>query len=324
MRLSLRSESDGPKTGGSQNQPPVAILLSTFNGERFLGEQLLSYTAQTHGNWTLYCRDDGSTDSSRAMIEAFRQGPGWARVVQLPNDEKLRATGSFLALLDTALREDAEFFAFSDQDDVWLPEKLAHAVAALNEVEVDRPALYFCPRTPVDRGLRPLGQTPSLRRPLGFPAALTQNVIPGCCMTLNRAAAEIINTTRVPEQTWHDWWCYLLVSAREGLVIKGDTPDILYRQHDSNLVGEPRKFWHRSAAAVRRGRDPFLDLFWRHVAALQSYPDHLPARTREMLATIIEASRGGIMARAKVLFIPGLVRQTWWETLLFRVWFLLG
>jgi hypothetical protein len=107
-------------------------------------------------------------------------------------------------------------------------------------------------------------------------------------------------------------------------VIRGDSQDILYRQHDRNLIGEPRKFWHRSAAAVRRGRDPFLTMFWGHVAALQAYPDHLPDRTRQMLATIVEASQGGMLARAKALFIPGLVRQTWLETLLFRLWFLLG
>jgi glycosyltransferase involved in cell wall biosynthesis len=306
------------------NEPSVAILLSTFNGERYLEDQLRSYTAQTHGNWQLYWRDDGSTDDSTTVMTAFGMGPGWGRCVHLPKDGKLRATGSFLTLLGMALRGDASFFAFSDQDDVWLPEKLAHAVAALSQVTADRPALYFCARTPVDRSLRPIGHSPALRRPPGFPAALTQNVIPGCCMTLNRAAAELVDAAEAPDHTWHDWWCYLVVSAREGVVIRGDSPDILYRQHDRNLIGEPRKFWHRSAAAVRRGRDPFLTMFWGHVAALQAYPDHLPDRTRQMLATIVEASQGGMLARAKALFIPGLVRQTWLETLLFRLWFLLG
>jgi glycosyltransferase involved in cell wall biosynthesis len=322
--LRLSSRPDPPEPAIGFGEPSVAILLSTYNGEPYLADQLRSFTAQTHGNWQLYWRDDGSSDHSPVMMAAFGKGPGWGRCVHIPEDGKLRATGSFLALLDMALRSDAAFFAFSDQDDVWLPEKLAHAVAALDQVTAGRPALYFCPRTPVDRRLRPIGQSPALRRPPGFPAALTQNVIPGCCMTLNRAAAELINAAEAPDRTWHDWWCYLVVSARDGLVIGGETPDILYRQHDRNLVGEPRRFWRRSAAAVRRGRDPFLDLFWQHVAALQAYPGLLPDRTRQMLATIVVASRGGLLARARALFIPGLVRQTWWETLLFRLWFLLG
>jgi hypothetical protein len=223
-----------------------------------------------------------------------------------------------------ALRGGSTFFAFSDQDDVWLPEKLAHAVTALEEVTADRPALYFCGRTLVDSTLRPIGQAPALRRPPGFPAALTQNVIPGCCMILNRTAAELIVAAEVPDRTWHDWWCYLVVTAGGGLVIPGNSPDILYRQHDGNLIGEPLRFWSRTAAAVRRGRDPFISILWGHVAALQSRPALLPEYTRSVLTTIVDAAKGGMFARFRALFIPGFVRQTWFETLIFRVWFLLG
>jgi hypothetical protein len=306
------------------DEPCVAILLSTFNGERYLAEQLQSYIAQTHGNWRLYWRDDGSTDNSPALMAAFANGLGEGRCVRLPEDGQLRATASFLALLRLALRGNSSLFAFSDQDDVWLEDKLAHAVATLGQVPENRPALYFCARTLVDSALRPIGQAPVLRRPPGFPAALTQNVIPGCCMILNRAAAELIDAAQAPDKTWHDWWCYLVVSAGDGLVIEGSSSDILYRQHAGNLVGEPFRFWRRTAAAVRRGRNPFISLFWRHVAALQARPGLLPDRTCTTLATIVDASRGGPIGRARALFIPGFVRQTWLETLVFRLWFLLG
>jgi hypothetical protein len=289
-----------------------------------LGEQLRSYTTQTHGNWQLYWRDDGSTDGSTALMTAFAKGPGNRQCVRLVEDGQLRATGSFLALLRMALLGEAAFFAFSDQDDVWLPDKLAHAVAGLNQVAPDRPALYFCARTLVDSTLRPIGETPALRRPPGFPAALTQNVIPGCCMVLNRAAAELIDAATVPDVTWHDWWCYLVVSASDGLVTGGDAPDILYRQHPGNLVGEPRSFWRRALRAARRGRGPFMTVFWRHVAALRARAGLLPDGTCMLLSTIDRARREGIVARLKALRTPGLVRQTWSETLVFRVWFLLG
>jgi glycosyltransferase involved in cell wall biosynthesis len=304
--------------------PCVAILLSTFNGERFLSEQLRSYKAQTHSNWRLYWRDDGSTDGSAALMAAFATGPGRGRSIHLQANGQMRPTGSFLSLLRAALLGEAAYFAFSDQDDVWLPDKIAHAVAALEQVAAHRPALYFCARALVDSTLRPIGKAPVLRRPPGFPAALTQNVIPGCCMILNRAAAELVDAAEPPEKTWHDWWSYLVVSAGDGVVIRGQSQDILYRQHDHNLVGEPLRFWRRTAAAARRGRDPFIGLFWRHVAALQARPGLLTERTRAVLATIVNASRGGIVARARVLFLPGFVRQTWLETLVFRLWFLLG
>jgi hypothetical protein len=305
-------------------EPCVAILLSIFNGERYLGDQLRSYTAQTHGTWQLYWRDDGSTDGSAALMAAFARGPGRGQCVHFEEDGQLRTTGSFLALLRASLQGEASYFAFSDQDDVWLPEKLAHAVSGLSRVAADRPAIYFCARTLVDSTLRRIGETPALRRSPGFPAALTQNIIPGCCMILNRAAAELIDAAEAPESTWHDWWCYLVVSASDGIVIRGDAPDILYRQHPGNLVGEARGIWRRALGAIQRGRQPFMTVFWRHVAALRARPGLLPEGTHTLLVTIDRASRGGIVARLRALRTPGLVRQTWLETLVFRLWFLLG
>ncbi len=123
---------------------------------------------------------------------------------------------SFLALLRMALGGPAAFFAFSDQDDVWLPEKLAHAVAALADLPRGHPGLYFCARALVDSTLAPVGEVLAPRRPPGFPAALTQNLAPGCCMMLNRAAGELIDRGPVPEGTWHDWWAYVVVAAYGG------------------------------------------------------------------------------------------------------------
>jgi hypothetical protein len=234
------------------------------------------------------------------------------------------ATRSFLALLHQALDGPAAFFAFSDQDDVWLPHKLAHGVEALAETPSHQAALYFCARTPVDAALRQIGLAIVPRRPPGFPASLTQNVAPGCCMMLNRAAAELIDRGNVPDGTWHDWWSYIVVSASGGAVIASDSPDILYRQHGANAVGEPLGFWWRTTAAVRRGRGPFMALFRRQIDVLKAGPLTLPEQTNAVLAIIDRASHGGLLARLRALRIPGFVRQTRAETALFRLWFLLG
>jgi hypothetical protein len=310
---------DAPAAGPSGE----AILLSTFNGERYLAEQLASFTAQTHTDWQLYWRDDGSSDGTAGVMAGFAAvAPG--RCVTCAQGGRLRATRSFLALLRMALPGPAAFFAFSDQDDVWLPEKLAHGVAALRTVPPSRPALYFCGRKLVDATLAPIGEVLAPNRPPGFPASLTQNLAPGCCMMLNRAAATLIASAAVPDGTWHDWWSYIVVSASGGAVIAGNTPDILYRQHSQNLVGEPPGFWRRTAAAVRRGRKPFMTLFWRHIDALRAGPVLLPNQTCALLTVIERGKRGGFSARLKALGLPGFVRQTWAETLLFHLWFLLG
>ena len=107
-------------------------------------------------------------------------------------------------------------------------------------------------------------------------------------------------------------------------MIAGETPDILYRQHSFNLVGEPRGFWHRTAGATRRGPGPFMTLFWRQVAALQAGSVPLPDQTRDLLKIIERGNHGGLLARLRALRLPGFVRQTGAETLLFRLWFLLN
>ena len=128
--------------------PGVAILLSTFNGEQYLAEQLASFTAQTHANWQLYWRDDGSSDGTDRQVDIFAASEGAGRCINHPEGGHMRATGSFLALLRLALTGPARFFAFSDQDDVWLPEKLSHGVAALTDLPQGRPGLYFLCTSP--------------------------------------------------------------------------------------------------------------------------------------------------------------------------------
>ncbi len=169
-----------PSTSPSVSRQTVAILLSTFNGEQYLRDQLASFTAQTHADWQLYWRDDGSSDATIRLMTTFARTTD--RCIPDPPGPRLRATRSFLALLRTALQGPAEFFAYADQDDVWLPEKLAHGVAALGNLPRDRPGLYFCARTLVDAKLTPVGNVLAPRRPPGFPAALTyyyllQNVL---------------------------------------------------------------------------------------------------------------------------------------------------
>jgi hypothetical protein len=302
----------------------VAILLSTFNGAKYLGDQLSSFTAQTHKDWRLYWRDDGSSDDSAAVMEAFASGAGQGRCLRLDGSGHLGAAASFLALLAMAVAGPAAYFAFSDQDDVWTRDKLAHGVAALCARPPQQPALYFCARTLVNERLVPLKYVPPPGRTPGFPAALTQNVAPGCCMVVNRAAAELVGRCPVAEGTWHDWWAYIVVAASDGVIIAGESPDVLYRQHGGNLIGESLDRWHRGLGALLRGRATFLALFWRHVATIRAWDGPLSDQTRARLAIIERARRGGLSDRIRALRIPGLVRQTLLETQIFRLWFLWG
>ena len=300
----------------------MAVLLSTWNGERYLPEQLASLAGQLDADWTLLWRDDGSADETVTVLEAFAASrPG--RCVRPPVPEgRLGAPGSFFALLREAPPDLP--VAFADQDDVWLPERLARGLDSLARCDPSRPALYCARQRLVDSQLRPLGLSAELRRPPGFPTALTQNIATGCTMMLNPAATRLVASSTPPAGTLHDWWCYLVVAAAGGALVVDETPSVLYRQHGGNAVGAPHSLPHRGVAALRRGPAPFMALLRAHVASLRAQPHLLSTGARAQLEVIDAALAGGMLRRLRALRLPGLARQTWQETLLFRLWFVLG
>jgi hypothetical protein len=233
-------------------------------------------------------------------------------------------TPSYLSLLRAAIGGDGFAFAFADQDDVWLPDKLARGVAALATVAADRPALYFARQILVDANGSTFGVSQRMRRSPCLLAALTQNVATGCTVMMNRAAACLVARSRAPAATLHDWWSYLLVAAAGGRLITDDMPTVLYRQHRHNIVGAPRSAWRRAGAALRPGPDAFMDLLRQHVAALLDQSELVSASARAELAAIAAALEQGRLARAVALRRYGLARQTWPENLLFRLWFIAG
>jgi glycosyltransferase involved in cell wall biosynthesis len=308
----------------SAGRRPVAILLSTYNGENFLPDQLHSFLAQTHHDWTLHWRDDGSTDGTMRAVDQFATGLAAGRCHFQQVGGHRQVAHSFLNLLRAARQTGAVYFAFSDQDDVWLPDKLARGIAALDSVPPGHPALYCAHRIVVDSALWRTAEPAPLRRPPGFPAALTQNIAPGCTTMLNRAAADLVLASAPQQTVWHDWWCYIMVAAAGGQVLVDSMATVLYRQHANNHVGEPSGVIRRGIAALRRGPAPFMRLLRLHVGMLQARPELLPASTRTQLSTIASALNGSRFARLRVLALPGFKRQTLLETLVFRVWFLLG
>ncbi len=214
--------------------------------------------------------------------------------------------------------------AFADQDDIWLPEKLARGLAALAEVPAGEPALYCARQTLVDDSLRPIGESPQFTRQPGFPAALTQNVATGCTVLLNRAAAMLVATSRPPAGTLHDWWSYLLVSAAGGHIIADDRPALLYRQHADNAVGAHPSHMRRAFAALRRGPGPFMADFLRHLDGLAEHAEMLTPTARQDVATLRYALARGVWGRLFALRLPGLRRNGLGEGLLFKLWFLIG
>lgn len=134
---------------GSQNRNSVrmnknykvVILLSVYNGEKYLNEQLDSILSQTHENWTLYWRDDGSTDSSLAIMQFFSSHKGRGKCVEISSSSlQLGVSNSYFELMKNT--SEGDFFAFADQDDLWLPKKLEWALEHLCKFPKEKHSFY--------------------------------------------------------------------------------------------------------------------------------------------------------------------------------------
>jgi glycosyltransferase involved in cell wall biosynthesis len=283
---------------------------------------LQSLLDQQDTGWRLLWRDDGSSDRSAELVEAFAQAnPG--RVSRLRDPPaRLGVAAAFHALACAAPPETS--LAFCDQDDVWLPEKLTRARTALAAIPAGTPALYASRQILVDATLRPIGRSPALRRPPDFAMALTQNLATGCTVILNPAVAALFRAAPPPSGSLHDWWCYILVMAAGGELIFDDTPSVLYRQHAANVIGAPASRPARALAALRRGPAPVMALLRTHLATLLAHPELLTPDALQTTRGIDTALREGPSARIRALRHHNLRRQTSAQTALFALWFLSG
>lgn len=299
--------------------------MAVWNGARFLPEQLESLQRQAGGApLALYWRDDGSEDGSPALIAdwARRQGAE-ARRVETPAG-RLGAARGFLALL-AAAPEEAGFYAFCDQDDVWLPDKTARAVAALAAVPPGMPALYCARQILVDQGLQPIGRSPLPRRPPGFGNAIVQNIATGCTSVLNPAARRLLLAAPpLPPGSMHDWWAYILVTGAGGRVIFDPEPALLYRQHAANTLGADPPVLARLRRAIRRGPAAFTAMIAAHLDALAPVEALLDAEARRVTGLLRAMAGCGPIGRLRLARRAGLYRQTAEQDLAMALWFLLA
>ncbi len=286
----------------------VAILLCTYNGSAFLGEQLESFATQTHKNWVIYASDDGSSDETLEILTEYQKTLGQDRLVTV-NGPRQGFAKNFLSLIkDRSI--SADYFAFSDQDDIWFKDKLERSIAALAPIQ-KAPALY-CSRTRLiaaDR--RVIGFSPLFSAPPGFRNALVQSIAGANTMLINNRARDLLTETADDATiVAHDWLTYLLVSGCGGRVIYDPMPTLDYRQHGGNLIGANSGLKERMVRLGKMCTGRFNEWSNQNLLILNSFKQKLAPESKLTLDRFEQARQSHLFRRLYLMKKSGIYRQT--------------
>lgn len=217
---------------GTMNK--IAILMSTYNGGKYISEQIESLQKQTCKEWNLYIRDDGSSDSTIKIIEDFKESD--SRITLVRDGKNLKPAKSFFNLMN---KVEADYYFFCDQDDYWLKNKLQSMLHEISKLDNTVPQVVYCNLKCVDQNLK--------FRKYGFDDLIGKisgdgrfigNDMPGCVMLFNRKTRDLVKEyePNYDNVTMHDWWV-ALVAQVFGQVHFLDERLIYYRQHVDNTLG---------------------------------------------------------------------------------------
>lgn len=277
----------------------LIVLLSTYNGVKYMRQQLDSLLAQSFPGIEILVRDDGSTDGTCELLEEYAK----RGALRWYAGHNLGPAHSFWRLLCGC--GDADYYAFCDQDDVWDEDKLETAVAALSCFETDTPALYCSDVRVTDKALNVLYDHMVNPCPADYPHALLRNPAPGCTFVFNHQARELLCLYDAKKLglELHDWTAYQIVACF-GKVVFDPVPHMCYRQHGNNVNGAHRRtaislikklpaFWEGAMRNSRRRQALRLE---------QTYSEIMPTGNRELTGLIAHYDENSAKKR-KLLYM---------------------
>lgn len=300
----------------------VNILMATYNGEKFLAQQIESIQKQTFKEWNLLIRDDGSSDKTCDIIRNFTAKDSRIRFINENEHHNLGVIKSFFMLVNY---EVADFYFFSDQDDVWLPEKLSVSLEAAKHKTSDVPLLVYTDLKVVNQELNILQD--SMIRAQSHHAnttllpELTENTVTGGTMMINHALAEKWFTPN--DILMHDWFLALL-AASLGEIIYLDLPTQLYRQHDNNVLGA--RTMDKRFKILREGPKSIFTRYWKLIHDSQKqaslivdkYGDIMTANDLELIKCFIKIDKQPFMTRLRWLWKYGYSKNQFKHQVVFK------
>lgn len=292
----------------------TAVLLCSYNGSQYIRQQIDSIINQTETEWTVFVSDDGSTDGTLDILKYYQEKLGRERFVIIDGPGKGFAW-NFISLLEKC-GDAFDYYAFSDQDDEWMPDKLSRSISVLSGYKHNVPSVY-CGRTSlVDENGHHLGESPLFSKPPSFKNALIQSIAGGNTMILNRAGRNIINKTPIDVRIIsHDWWIYIVITAIGGNIFYDPKPSINYRQHTNNIVGSNLGWLARFKRISGLMDGHFKMWIDSNIYALNKADINITPENRFILESFNEARNSNLFKRLYVFRKLGMYRQTLLGTL---------
>ncbi len=219
--------------------PKVVILMCTYNGEKFIEKQLESFANQTHKNLEIWVSDDNSTDKTLEILKNYQKLWGKNRLFIIKGPQN----GCIENFMNITCNKKiiADFYAYSDQDDIWKEDKITRAIKNLDK-NSKIPQLYGTRTKLIDESENSIGMSPLFLKPPTFKNALVQSIAGGNTMVFNNKTMDLLRSAGKLKIVSHDWWAYILVSGAGGKIIYDPIASLLYRQHDSNVIGANNTF----------------------------------------------------------------------------------
>lgn len=233
------------------DRPNAVVLLSAYNGEKYIKAQIESILRQTFTDFELLVRDDGSDDSTKQIVKELAKTDSRIRFISDDNKGNLGYPKCFYALTDMA--PDADFYFFSDQDDIWFEDKIERAVDMLSKLPSDVPAAYYGGYTICDEELKPVrnarpAHTPPKNKSSDLPVcsiSLKDTIFEVCglefTMAVNRSALELLNNNKPSFCTGRGTWMSMLYSVYANIVCD-ERPCAFYRRHQSAVTASNQSF----------------------------------------------------------------------------------
>ena len=295
----------------------VNILMSTYNGQQFLAEQIRSIQDQSYTDWTLFIRDDGSSDNTKEILKDFERQDSRIHLIDSDKSDNLGVIKSFHKLVN---HDRADYYFFSDQDDVWLPNKLELSLKEAQNYLADLPLMVYMDLKVVNQDLEIM--TESMVKSQSHHAntelvqELTENTVTGGVAMINHALAEMWQET--DDILMHDWYLALLASAFGNLVFI-DQPGELYRQHSDNVLGA-RTLSKRFKKWIRP--HILFAVYWDLIKNSQKQARHLlqmplSQSNRELIEAFVTIMDKPMFERFRILRKYGLRKNKAFHTLVF-------